>query len=37
VEWMMRRNAAGLFTEVGGDAIAFGVEEGTYRFLAPAT
>ena len=31
------RFAAGLFTEGGGDAAAFGVEEGAYRFLAPAT
>ena len=31
------RFAAGLFTEVGGDVVAFGVEESTYRFLAPAT
>ena len=28
------RFAAGLFTEVGGDVVAFGVEEGAYRFLA---
>ena len=28
------RFAVGLFTEVGGDAVAFGVEEGAYRFLA---
>ena len=28
------RFAAGLVTEGGGDTIAFGVEEGAYRFLA---
>ena len=28
------RFAAGLFTEVGGDVVAFGEEEGAYRFLA---
>jgi hypothetical protein len=28
------RFAAGLFTKVGGDVVAFGVEEGAYRFLA---
>ena len=33
VEWIMRRNAAGLFTEVGGDAVAFGVEEGANSHL----
>jgi hypothetical protein len=26
--------AAGLFTELGGDVVAFGVKEGAYRFLA---
>ena len=31
------RFAAGLFTELGGDVVAFGVEESTYRFRAPAT
>ena len=29
----MRRNAAALFTEVGGDAIAFSVEEGANSHL----
>jgi hypothetical protein len=28
---------AELFTEIGSDAVAFGMEEGAYRFLAPAT
>jgi hypothetical protein len=27
------RFAAALFPEVGGDAIAFGMEEGAYRFF----
>ena len=35
--WIVRRNASGLFTEVGGDAVTFGVEEGAYRHLPPAT
>ena len=30
----MRRNAAALSTEAGGDVVAFGMEEGAYRFLA---
>ena len=30
----MRRNADTLSTEAGGDTVAFGVEEGAYRFLA---
>ena len=31
----MRRNAAALFTEVGGDAVAFCVEEGANSHLPP--
>jgi hypothetical protein len=30
----VRSIAAGLFTEAGGEAVAFRVEEGAYRFLA---